>query len=384
MRVTRRRGRKTRGRKERRHTRRSGGAYIASGSYGCVFKPSFHCGDLGDSAANMFGSPSGDHITKYMAKTHAEDERAKGRAIRDAFDEYGADSDEYILTPDAVCSVPDSLSAAEKAELASCTVKIAEPYFLQMQDGGKDLERFYCPPEDTLSFMRSLLNLIEGLRILHSEHLAHLDIKPGNMVTQKTATGGYWTRFVDVGMVMDTRKYDRYPNKSVFRHPYVIWPFEARYLALPAVISAPRDDAVDDFYERVVEKLPRYDVPNRQYYDASGVYVLYENNLGAGIRDFYKRGSMGAYVDLVAHMTDIFSLGYAFAVIFRRVFGFALDSDQDTTDEGVRQFVETIKLPMLALVEGMMHPNPEERFRLDRVKDDYTRILDAISQIEFV
>jgi serine/threonine protein kinase len=379
MRSTRHKNRKSR---RTRRTRRTGGGPIASGSYGCVYKPSIPCGYLGNSSGNRFMSSLPDHVTKYMNKKNAEEERAKGRAIRNAFDEFGEKSNGYIMTPNAVCNVPDSLSASEKAELASCKVKIAEPYLLQMRDGGIDLDKFQCPPEDIHAFMSSLLNLIEGLLILHGEHMAHMDIKPGNIVTQKEGED-YLTRFVDVGMMADTLKYDRYTNKSIFRNPYVIWPFEVRYLAVPAFISTPRNDAVDEFYAQVVDKLPRYNVPNNQYFDAMGNRVLYADALGSVIRDFYKRGSTGVNVERVAQMTDIYSLGYTFAGIFNKVFGFSVDSDQDMTDDAMRELVNTVQEPMLHLVQGMMNPNPEERFDLLQVKEDYTKIVDAISKLNF-
>jgi serine/threonine protein kinase len=212
--------------------------------------------------------------------------------------------------------------------------------------------------------------------------MAHMDIKPGNIVTQKEGED-YLTRFVDVGMMADTLKYDRYTNKSIFRNPYVIWPFEVRYLAVPAFISTPRNDAVDEFYAQVVDKLPRYNVPNNQYFDTMGNRVLYADALGSVIRDFYKRGSTGVNVERVAQMTDIYSLGYTFAGIFNKVFGFSVDSDQDMTDDAMRELVNTVQEPMLKLVQGMMHPNPEERFDLLQVKEDYTKIVDAISKLNF-
>ncbi len=359
--------------------KKRGGKFIASGSYGCVYKPSLPCN------TNAFRNrESANYVTKLMNRSSAESEDSKGRIVRSAFSTGQKQSNNYILTPAAICGVP-TLSANQESEIQKCDVysKFKEPYLLQMKNGGVDLHKFRCPPEDIYNFMKSLLNLVEGLQFLHDHNIAHLDIKPANIVTERLDSGLYHTRFVDVGFVMDINKYSQYPDKAVFRGPYVIWPYEARYLSVGNVIHTPRKELIEEFYEYAVEELQRYHVPNEAYYESDGTPVFFDDKFRMDFVAFYKQGSNGVNVKKVAKAVDVYSLGYAFAIIFARTFHKNLDDPVNMVDDEDRTFYLNVVEPMLEIVTSMMSPYPSKRATLVEVEKKFTAFLENLKLIDF-
>ncbi len=381
--------------RRQRRTRRKlrGGEELGSGGFGCVFTPSLACGNSSNNRANTFkGKSFPNYVTKLTDSTTASEEREKGDQLRIALETTALAPNNILIGPSAICGLP-ALTDAQKAELLTCTQKLPKPqlvqnnpYLVQLKNGGISLDKFVCPVEDRGAFMASLYDLFDGLRILHSRNIAHLDIKPNNIVTMRKPDGTYLTRFIDIGFMLSIDKYDEADlGLSIYRNNYVIWPFEARYLAEPIIDPLPSE--VADFYNGPVTDLPKFGVPDLQYFvdknPAKGRIFDHPDFLPNYLKVF--RDAAGERkIGVIAKGVDVYSLGYTLCIVYRKVFGHVYMNGKIAIpgqDEfNVRLFAEVTN-PIMILIGKMMTPFPDYRFSMEQVTQEYNRILGKLNTV---
>ncbi len=314
-------------------TRKKGGRLVGQGAYGCVFRPSIRC-DRNRTRTN-------GEISKYMTHNAAVSEFSKKQYL-----ETLNANQEFIVYPTRMCRPPVYMNRSfrERNNLATCSLKNQKPtHLLQMKNAGTSLYKWTLDPVDAPAFLNSLKPLCLGLKKLHDANIAHLDIKLGNMVTQKRSDGTYLTRLIDVGLLQKMTDYDSVTahEKSVFSALYFAWPFETRYLDPANSIRIPvRRQQTTAYYEFAVRKIqPPVDVKDMYYTPGFG-QTLTPALVNTAILPYFATFPTALERNtFLAKTTDIYSLG----LVFLRLNKF-LQSD-----------------PLDTLGKKMIHLLPQER-----------------------
>ena len=170
-----------------------GGKAIASGSYGCVFKPAMLC--KGDAERKK------DYITKVMYHSYADLELKEMKMVTDVLKDI-PDGDKYFLANNITrCQLNELVGDDVKGRKNKCSgafgksltdrefnLKINKGLItgINIPYGGKDLLDTIGPNLTSKAFMninKGIINLIKnGIVKFNKKKLLHLDIKHMNML----------------------------------------------------------------------------------------------------------------------------------------------------------------------------------------------------------
>lgn len=342
------------------------GKFIFAGSSGCTFRPALKCLKEDDRRPGK--------ISKLMDEESAKDEFE----IRDLLKDIDPTFD-YLIYPEDIC-VPDIESATaednyEKCSLIDLKNKYIKPTVLILPDGGTNLWDINVEKEDLLPFFEGFLNILKGVELLHSKGIAHLDIKPHNMVGLRLVTGEYKLRLIDFGL---TRMAEKASKQRHFEN-YSYWPFDIK-LTTNLYVYNPKD--VADYYR--AQKIRGSYYPEWLWYDKHGDMII-DKQLIIAIREVITSGTATA-VSLI-YGVDIFSLGRSLAEIYGRLLRhryMGYNNIKVETATGSVEIQEEIKnfvsLPVYKLVEKMIDVNLFERPSITEVIRMYEEIMPAMRE----
>jgi serine/threonine protein kinase len=172
----------------RRTHKQRGGKFIGEGTYGCGFSPSLKC----------VGQPrkEGPYLSKMITDKHeAETEFAISQLISRVDPER-----KYFLTADSMCDHDQrNIRPNNKTEECKKFPLDGPTYLISYEMGGDNLSKLKIPANLYPEFFVGLIGLIEGLVLLHSNDMVHLDIKPDNIVG-KFYDDRYKIRYIDFGL----------------------------------------------------------------------------------------------------------------------------------------------------------------------------------------
>lgn len=311
--ITRRRHRKYRSTRRR----KSAGALLGKGAYGCGFFPGVRC--RGD--PRSFES----YISKLVDPRTATEEMTAVKPLR-AIDPHM----KYTVYPIGAC-YPAEQTAKERREnpLAACE-QIANPYtgaiVLQSPYGGESLLT-YMPqtPAEYMAFFESMANLLEGLDTLHSKDYAHMDIKMGNIVTMPVDSTSESvkmnTRYIDFGLGLTISDIPNLPpwRTAVYAHPYNIWPFETRFLYKDFKKAYITPESVTQFLRTVYAYKPEF-IP-AGLYAAVGGKPTFTQREAIELWEMYQSLPEDDRVRHLAMATDIYMLGMTMASSYAAFLG---------------------------------------------------------------
>ena len=200
-----------------------GGAAMASGSSGCVFKPPLAC-------ANGQQVPS-TYVTKLSFNNIAEDEYQRNSFIKNRITDIPNYAD-YFIFFDIKCK-PANLKHNDLDQFSKCATsfqtnitsnninkKLDELTTIHSMDGGLPLDTYIqvLGPEqlDFNAFHLSMIKLLRnGIVLLNDRNIIHADIKLDNVVYSKNTTKTAHLRLIDWGRALlttDTRKFIKKDN----------------------------------------------------------------------------------------------------------------------------------------------------------------------------
>ena len=179
--------------------KRRGGAFVAKGSYGCVFKkPPLKCIEEASRRNNSY-------ISKLSSLSTAEEEYEQSRVIR-----YYDPTEKYFVTAESECDL-NSRNITPENNLSKCDldeIKRAmrsndynNTGLVLYKNAGVDLHRLVLTVEDYIPFYESLVNIFNGLKFIHAKGILHRDLKSDNLISQKNPDGSFTTRLIDVGFM---------------------------------------------------------------------------------------------------------------------------------------------------------------------------------------
>ena len=307
-----------------------GGKVIASGSYGCVFKPSLECKNV----------PSSDlRVSKLVEKFVLNDEYTNilGYNLK----QLDPDKKLFIYPDEPLCDllnldlnrdkpnecgniqssvgrIKEDNKAAKIEEINDKLAIINFPY------AGQDLVEYKLEGNrtnkilQTTKLIKSMLNIFYGIKVLLDNNIVHRDLKPANIVFN-----GDIIRIIDFGLSLnfDTDK-TSFDDNSLTQTSYRFWPLEYRmvYDLINNNIFTPADTTNPAKVCKIIktihnlQKESEYKVistinPRNDIIDLTNIILKYKLN--------NKISDSQYYTNIYTHF-DIFSLGVILDYIFIR------------------------------------------------------------------
>ena len=206
-----------------------GGSVIASGGYGCVFKPALKC---------QGESRQPDNITKLMTVKHTDQEFTDIVKFKDALSTIPNYQDYFLLDGISVCK-PDILTEEDLQDYQKkCTAlkknditheninaNLDKLMALNMPNGGIDVGDYFeehNTNEDIIQLNDTLLHLLEnGIVPMNHRNIYHCDIKESNILVKIEEDKDMKTRLIDWGLSAEylPEKRERIP-KTLFHRPF--------------------------------------------------------------------------------------------------------------------------------------------------------------------
>lgn len=233
---------------------------LGNGMYGCIISPPLKCRgdpekpvqpDLTDLSELEKRSMIKSHIenlkeynklyigqvSKLMDQDKAEREFNETRALAGLDPDY-----KYFIYPNKICPIESSQLYQKNGNyisaIGTCDAEFNDPdanlHLLYSNYSGKIILKHSLNPSEVLKLLIGLENILVGINILHTNNLVHMDIKSGNVLTQKK-DGNVVSHIIDFGLMIHIpdlfkRLLNIYPSLS--QTNYFIWPIELKYISL--------------------------------------------------------------------------------------------------------------------------------------------------------
>lgn len=206
-----------------------GGRFLGEGGYGCTFaEPPLPCWNP---RGGVLPRRSSDQISKLMNSSLAQKAIVKNRMFRRI-----DPTQTYFISASDMDRCRPFLSAPHiqpTDELDRCSLNPADTLeLLFFQMGGKDLAEITLTARDYAPFFKSLLHILKGMKLAHTNNIVHLDIKPENIVSHRLPTGEFQTRLIDYDLALDLTMINGRSDHELeaLINIYTFWPFETIFI----------------------------------------------------------------------------------------------------------------------------------------------------------
>jgi len=300
--------------RSRRQTQR-GGRFIGSGTYGCGFRPALKCEGEAHRRHGKFA--------KLVQLSVAEEELA----YRDLLSPLDPER-RFFLYPEDVCIPARPYDPADGVDECRYGFKDTDDArVIIMGKGGANLQKLQLRPREYLPFFQSLRGIFEGLARINGAGIAHMDVKPPNIVTRQRPDGSFHTRLIDFGLMIDPARLDEWGAKpkgtfkryTVLKSNYLYWPFEVRF-GFPGMIEkaiaqdASITDEITNYYKELttIRMSVPYNGMNSQKLTPVGVSIIAAPFAGLAGEARYRA---------LFSKVDVHGLGITLAQIYYRFTG---------------------------------------------------------------
>ena len=243
---------------------KSGGEVIASGGFGCVFKPALAC-------ENSKRKSNG--VSKLMTLKHANAEYDEINKIKDKLNTIPNYAMYFLidgindlcipaqLTPSDLQNFPEKCSALKKDDytVKNINKSLKELRVLTMPDGGITLKEYIYKITDLNQIQELNISLIDlfnkGIIPMNKKKIYHSDIKDTNILVDTTKTN-LQPRLIDWGLTTE------YPIKSKSAKYHFSWPTQWNNKSLQFNLPFSIILFSDDFLEQYNDHVREYGVPD--------------------------------------------------------------------------------------------------------------------------
>lgn len=355
-------------RKTRKAKKQKGGVFVAEGAYGCGFaNPPLPCEGEVDRRSNKY-------LSKLMSAKDAKDELVAAKPFRNL-----DSTQQYFLTPSSTCKL-DKDKIVPKNDFTSCRKKTSGE-LLFFEFGGQDLEQLQLPVADVISFFESIPNLFDGLSLIHSANIYHMDIKPPNLVTMKKDDGTYHSRFIDFGISLFP------PNdittQNVYQKIYKYWSFDV----IVAYFGQELDKALRHFsnWKQTQFRVNPQCIPDQQFegFDEASLQTIYKPVLGR---------------TLLLSKADVFALGLTLSYTMYSITGHLPSNLESVRNTGRniptkrlenlpkttpftqyhKELADKVTGPFYDMISHMLEIDPQKRYSAEEAKQHFQKILPHI------
>jgi hypothetical protein len=320
----------------------TGGAFISSGVYGCVFRPALPCKD-----GKLIDPIHKGNISKIssMNRKYLDKEIAVGRRVRKVpvADHY------FALARDGICEPPADL-ASKDGDMGECemlydqTERDKKKFMIQQPFGGRDFQKTilgsYKP--ETVDFYKIGQRLLEGLVIMAVTGVVHTDLHRENVLIDMHDN----PKIIDFGAAVVLGE----PVKRLVRE------FDPRYAQIApelAMWDAWKDDMDVMTAARRVAK-EKGSMATLRIYTGDSVETQAQKLADYRMRSgYFKRGDFEGWWAIHWPKIDVWSLGYVLLNLWNRLSkydGFARN----------KVYLEKRRM-ILDVLRGMMELNPMKR-----------------------
>lgn len=214
------------GKTKKNHKINKGGKVIASGGYGCVFKPALKCQTAKKRELNK--------ISKLMTERHAIQEYEEINNIQQKLDNIPNYQD-YFLVYDVTMCRPAKLTAQDLSVFKDkCTAlpkdditkkninkKLDQIMTLNIPNGGLPVDDYIYENSSFEKIYKVQLKLIDllknGIIPMNSKHIYHCDIKDSNVLVEDKK-GHLKTRLIDWGLSVNYEENETEPFPKNWRN----------------------------------------------------------------------------------------------------------------------------------------------------------------------
>lgn len=327
---------------------REGGAFVNSGTYGCVFNPPIKC----------FRKKNTSAIANAAGKIFDDDKAFK--------DEYNELKTIHKLDPKYTFTVPylghckvqrKDFKSSDEVDKCTRHISLTKNKYTQLiyKFGGVDLNKYYKYPTRYFIHFEELIKLfipmMEGLRRMGTKNVAHVDIKPENILLDLSVPKIY---LIDFGLITP---FDMLKHESYFHdHEYPYYPPEFKVMSLLRSGTYTTDNAMNVFMKNftfynesvfmkwLTSKWPSYQKTLRQFFESFNKSTL---------------GDVQKIFDL-EYVQKLDSYGLAMTLIeitYRLTMSKQLVLKNPSTDF-TKQLLQQVLLPMI-------HPEPVKRMGIE-------------------
>lgn len=325
-----------------RKQKKRGGRYIASGTYGCGYRPAIRC----KGEANRIQGA----ISKVMDRVHAEEEFAVYSLLQPVDPQQL-----FFLYPLRMCEL-GRLELPENS-LVPCKAAKRNLTLLQYMDGGTNLHQFTLEARDAVPFFQDLVHLFGGLYILDQNGIVHGDVKLENAVVKRLPSGRFSFKFIDFGFTTHLDKLERTFGEDRLEKSSFNWPFDLRFLVRGYIYT---EDERRSFESRIRRWLGLF--PAIYSSGVNWELEVYNDFRSNPAKNKIKRG------------LDIYGLGLILSELKSRHFDkirFAY--------RGRDAQIDAIGARMTALVEAMMTPYYKRRIEPLAAVQTYYQIVSLLN-----
>jgi len=373
---------KHRGRQTKKH---KGGKYVGQGAYGCGFNPEILCVGQAERQPGMFSK---------LMKIKAAVEENFNKSTLKKIDP----TEKYLFYPQKLCKPDIQRLDPIEDDVEKCDIFGSDrdsiikeiqnnSFLLKYKDGGANLDDIILKPEEYIPFFHDLVQLLEGLFLMHTNNFHHLDIKRGNIVHKKISKRSYSFHYIDFGL--STLGDIPITQKSLFDKNYFAWPFETRFVDPLFESKQITNGAITDFYGEKAALYSQDLYPSEVFKDVNGTAL--------GNVTLYKTlyNAIFDNPNYILRKTDIYSLGRVLSELYSLQFGHKMHYGtifaRKPTD--VRNWTSISKLgsaelvqwhtdlardlsvPFFDLVKEMMNINMTMRINAERALSIYKSLL---------
>jgi hypothetical protein len=396
-----------------------GGKIIASGGFGCVFKPALKCENSETRETKK--------ISKLMTIKHANDEYRqiqKFKSVLHTIPNYSY----YFLLDDFTLCKPDELTkddlsnytkkckALKKKDITSKNINqsLDKILSLNMPYGGIDVENFideYFARSNIIRLNNSLINLLlHGILPMNKLNVFHCDIKDSNVLVNPT-DAGFNTRLIDWGLSIIHNSNEGIPRK-LYRIPFQynvpfssvlfnkdflkyyqdflqinpnpdyfkIREFIVNYIFIWNEIRGPGHlSAINDIVKKITIK-ELVSVKKKRVkehlieYDFTYYYII--EYLSQILQKYTKNGKF----DMMTYFNTIFLKNidiWGFVMIYISLYEYLYDSFE-TLNEYQMQFIDKIKY----IIIHFLYETPTEEINTTSLADELTKLNPLIDKFD--
>lgn len=364
----------------------SGGAKIGEGAFGCVYKPSIRC--------NGNTSPPREDIVSKIIDGKSVQEELNLKDELFAIDR----EQQYFIYPLSTCK-PSHLNFGDIVNCPKDDVALINYAY-----GGSSLEdiliKLYEKPFsiEHVRFFEGFLNLLHGIKILHDNGIAHLDIKSVNVVGLVKGDGSYWFRFIDFGLSKKLKFFtDRDTTRDEYLDPgllywndYFCYPFDLRFLR-NEFIGGHNTDCSQEFsnYHAFINSRVKMGDLMHPYWLTHDTSASPSAMVANDLLHFLQRSRKGplwgvGLIVKIVKKTDIYSMGLMISDCFTLLTGLQR-TDTDTLSVIMPgkvaksdKFNSEVAWPMFRLIDSMTRFDFRERAPIEEIIEDFSTVLEGM------
>jgi serine/threonine protein kinase len=284
---------------------------IASGTYGCVYKPRLRCkNNTVETSVENLEKEGKSFVSKLCTKASCTEQQ---REVSSPAIKQADPTNKYHIGNPIMCT-PNTLPK-------NCKVKMPGPKSLLIyEDGGMSLLQYNVLQHGSIkhTILPGFVNLFDGLAAFHAQDFHHRDIKPANITVGDDPSNKPNFRFIDFGfgITLDdpgsvlSWSQDQY---NTYDHTYPYWPLDT-YTFLPYTGRGLTIDRVSKWTASV--RKTSYLIDFYMNGGLDGVKYTSQSNLNAELFNILTQLKEDEYeaelIDTAVRTTDIFSLGVSF------------------------------------------------------------------------